>query len=152
MFNPFNTKPAFQVSIVIVNKPTIDKIEMSITEAQYKKMLHKLYTRFGIKPLMFSLAPDLGILTRLEAEAITGFKSSKPLISNEGMLAYDAFNLLDKDEDVHAVDENAKYLVQAFPEKLLVKNMQSYRISEDDLPNVTNTVRISIKSLRLFSL
>lgn len=152
MFNPFQTKPAFQVSILIINKPTINKIEMSITEAQYKKMLLNLYQRFEIKPHMFSLAPNLGILTRLEAEAITGFKSSQPIISNEGMLAYDAYNLFAKNEDIYASDEDAKYLIQAFPKQLLLKNMKSYRISKNDLPNTKNTVRISIKSLRLFQI
>lgn len=148
MFNILDTKPAFHVSIIIINKPTIDEIEMSITETQYKKILHNVYDRFDIEPHLFSLAPDLGILARLEAETITGFKSSKPIISNGGMLAYDVYNLLEKGKAIDTSGENAKYLIQAFPEKLLLKNMQSYRISDNDLTKINNDVRISITSLR----
>ena len=150
MFNSFKTKPSFKVSIFFINKPKLNKIEMNITETQYKKMLLNLYKRFDISHHIFSLAPDLGILTRLEAEAITGFKSSQPIISNEGLLAYDAYNLFAKNEDIYTSNEDAEYLIQAFPKKLLLKNMKSYRISEAALPNTKNTVCISIKSLRLF--
>lgn len=151
----FKSKPAFNISIIIISTPKIHQIEIAVTEAQYKKMLRNLYKRLNIKHHFLSLAPDFGILNKIEAERITsltfpGYQSSQPLMSKKEMLVSDAYNLVAKDEDVRAFSEDAKYLIQAFPQKVFKNKIKTSTIPEEDLPNTDDSIRISINSLRLF--
>lgn len=155
MFNIFDKKPAFHVSIVIVNKPKIQQILISVSESQYKKILKKLYKDLNINNYFGSLRPNLNIINKITAETITSavfpeYHNTESYLSNKELLACEAFDVLEKDESLTATGNEARNLILAFPQKLLLSNVKTNFINNDELDKTQNRIEIQITSLRTF--